>query len=67
MNFIEGLPKSKGKDVILVVVDRLSKYFHFIALQHPYTAQIVAHSFLDIVFRLHGMPFTIVSDKDLVS
>lgn len=50
-----------------MVVDRLSKYFHFIALQHPYTAQIVAHSFLDIVFRLHGMPFTIVSDKDLVS
>lgn len=39
LDFIESLPKSHGKDVILVVVDRLSKYAHLLSLQHPYTSQ----------------------------
>jgi hypothetical protein len=37
MDFIVGLPKSGNKSIIMVVVDRLSKYAHFCALQHPFT------------------------------
>jgi hypothetical protein len=42
MDFIEGFPKVSGKSVILTVVDRFSKYAHFIPLGHPYTATMVA-------------------------
>ncbi|PNX84743.1 Ty3/gypsy retrotransposon protein, partial [Trifolium pratense] len=46
LDFITGLPKSKGYDAVLVVVDRLSKYNHFILLKHPYTAKSIAELFV---------------------
>jgi hypothetical protein len=64
MDFITGLPKSRNKSVIMVVVDHLSKYAHFYALQHPFTTSTVAQLFMDQVFKLHGMPHSIVSDRD---
>lgn len=42
MDFIEGLPLAFGKNSIMVIVDRLTKFAHFIALNHPFTAQQVA-------------------------
>ena len=62
MDFIEGLPKSEGYSVILVIVDRLTKYAHFLPIKHPYTAISIAKLFLDNIVKLHGMPQSIVSD-----
>lgn len=66
MDFIEGFPKVHGKSVILTVVDRFSKYAHFIPLAHLYTASLVAGLFFHEVVCLHGMPSSIISDRDSV-
>ena len=54
MDFIDSLPSSQGKSTILVVVDRLTKYAHFCALRHPYTATSVARIFVENIAKLHG-------------
>jgi hypothetical protein len=64
MDIVEGLPKSRKFSVILVVVDRLTKYSHFIPLAHPFTTQFVAHVPLDNVCKLHGPSMAIVTDRD---
>jgi hypothetical protein len=64
MDFITGLPKSEGKSVIMVIVDRLTKYAHFCALSHPFKASTVATAFMETVQKLHGSPKIIVSDRD---
>lgn len=66
MDFIEGLPKSFGKDTVLVIIDKLTKYCHLVSLSHPYTAQTVAQVMLDNVVKLHGVPNAIISDRDTI-
>ncbi|GJW40286.1 transposon Tf2-12 polyprotein [Tanacetum coccineum] len=64
MDFIDGLPKSEGYSTILVVVDKLSKFGHFIPLKRPYKAADVASLFLQHITKLYGMPEKIISDRD---
>jgi hypothetical protein len=65
MDFIIGLPRtSKQHDSIMVVVDKLTKAAHFIPLKTTHRAADVADIFLKEVACLHGIPKTIVSDRD---
>jgi hypothetical protein len=66
MDFISGLPPSKQFNCILVVVDKLTKYAHFLPIRHPFTASKVAKNFVDNIFRLHGLPLSLISDRDPV-
>lgn len=66
MDFIEQLPLSSKKDTIWVTVDCFTKYSHFIALSHPFTASALAGVFVDTVYKLHGLPHSVVSDRDRI-
>lgn len=66
MDFVEGLPLAFGKNSILVVVDRLTKFTHFVALKHPFTAQQVAKELFTKVLKLYGIPKFIISDTDRI-
>ena len=63
LDFITGLPLSKGNTVILTIVDRFSKSAHFVALPKLPSAQETAEKLVREVFRLHGTPLDIVSDR----
>ena len=64
MDFIIGLPRSKGNNVIMVVIDRLNKYAHFCALSHPFSTSTIDATFMDIVQNLNGLLNIILSDRD---
>jgi Integrase zinc binding domain len=64
MDFVCGLPKSEGKEVILVIIDKFTKYCHLVALSHPFTTSFVAEQFLNTVYKLHGLPEKIITDRD---
>ncbi|GJP46733.1 hypothetical protein CLOM_g5981 [Closterium sp. NIES-68] len=60
-----GLPTCpSGNDAILVVVDRLTKMVHFIACQQKITVEQTAQLFIANVIRLHGLPTTIILERD---
>eukprot|EP00253_Pinus_taeda_P031931 PITA_31931 len=66
MDFITSLPLTrKNHDSIMVVVDKLSKAAHFIPVHSTYKAVQIAHLFMQNVFRLHGLPKVIISDRDV--
>ncbi|GMF28086.1 unnamed protein product [Phytophthora fragariaefolia] len=65
MDFISGLPPdNKRRTGIVVFVDRFSKMVHLAAVRAEVTAKQTARLFVDMVFRHHGMPIDIVSDRD---
>lgn len=64
MDFITCLPSSKGKATIMTILDRLSKYGHFIPLSSTFTTHYVALAFVANIIELHGPPRVIVTDRE---
>ena len=65
MDFVVGLPRSQqNHDAIWIVVDRLTKSAHFIAYSMMYPVEKLSRLYLQHIVRLHGIPVTIVSDRD---
>ncbi|KAJ8759015.1 hypothetical protein K2173_003253 [Erythroxylum novogranatense] len=65
MDFLMGLPKTSRKhDAIWVIVDRLTKSAHFLAIKQTDSLHVLARKYIDEVVRLHGTPDSIVSDRD---
>ena len=65
IDFITGFPNNqKQNDSIMVVVDKLSKAAHFIPVKTTFKASNIADIFMKQIFRLHGIPKVIISDRD---
>jgi hypothetical protein len=66
LDFIIGFPRTqKQNDSIMVAIDKLSKYAHFIPLKSTYKDINVAEIFMKKFFRLHGIPKMVISDRDV--
>ena len=66
MDFITGLSMTwRHHDSIMVVVDKLTKTAHFILVKSTYEAGDIARIFMKEIFRLHGLPKAIISDRDV--
>ena len=64
MDFIVGLPRTpKGHDSIWVIIDRLNKVAHCIAMRNDYRVENLKDLYVDNILRLHGAPMSIVSDR----
>lgn len=65
MDFVTKLPKTlRGHDAIWVIVDHLTKSAHFLAIQETLPLDKLAKLYIDEVVSRHGMPLSIVSDRD---
>ena len=65
IDFVLGLPQtSSGHDAIWMIVDRLTKSANFLAVKNTYSLERLAQLYVDEIVRLHGVPVSIISDKD---
>ena len=65
IDFVTGLPRTLSKrDAIWVIVDRLTKSAHFLAISKTDTSSRLAQRYVDEIVKLHGIPVSIVSDRD---
>ena len=65
MDFITGLPRtSRGHDAIWVIIDRLTKSTHFLPIKKTFPLNRLAKLYIEEVVRLHGIPASIISDRD---
>ena len=65
MDFVSGLPLTQQKhDSVWVIVDKLMKSAHFIPVMIDYSMDKLAELYVDEIVRLHGVPWSIVSDRD---
>lgn len=66
MNFVEGLPLSNNKNLVLMVMDRFRKYIHFIPMEHPISVKTVVATFIDNSLKFHGLPCVIVTGRERI-